>query len=366
MGERIETALPGFVGVREFFRRTGSTFETVPLGDVDAEIFRRGILAIHGTPRDYLEAQVWAWFATAKVREARRYPDGTWLVRFGVKELLNDLSMSKSERQLVLAFDAGANMKFYTLVDGTGLLDDEEKTEFHFSKYDDDDKRPSYRPNGWVRLHQYIQEMDEDEFFVVSDRRYCGMSFFQAIGERHEGELSYLVEYSLGAYVWQFAMERTVSREELDRLVDVFRDGGYPALQDAAKWRRINVEGHWRDYQKSIGIDEWLKAAGMRAEAEGDAVTAEKCLGLCEMIEAGREPLWISVDVGSAESVREQIIRVTSDKDIFTDAERTRAHGFVELCRFNEIPANWDGEHRPHLRWVEGVTTKKGRRKCKK
>ena len=94
MGERIETALPGFVGVREFFRRTGSTFETVPLGDVDAEIFRRGILAIHGTPRDYLEVQVWAWFATAKVREARRYPDGTWLVRFGVKEFLYDLSMS--------------------------------------------------------------------------------------------------------------------------------------------------------------------------------------------------------------------------------------------------------------------------------
>ena len=38
----IETALPGFVGLREFFRRLNSPFETVHIEAVDIGRFRRG------------------------------------------------------------------------------------------------------------------------------------------------------------------------------------------------------------------------------------------------------------------------------------------------------------------------------------
>ena len=99
MIQSIETALPGFVGLREFFRRLPTSFEAVPVETVDIERFRRGILAIRGTPRDYAEIAVWAWFATAKAHEVRRYSDGTWYVRFGVREI-SHTRLSEAERQL--------------------------------------------------------------------------------------------------------------------------------------------------------------------------------------------------------------------------------------------------------------------------
>ena len=128
----IETALPGFVGLREFFRRLPTSFETVPVETADIERFRKGILEIHGTPRDYAETAVWAWFATAKAHEVRRYSDGTWYVRFGVREI-SQACLSEAERQLSLAFDADANMKFYTLIDGSGILDEDSDVEFQYS-----------------------------------------------------------------------------------------------------------------------------------------------------------------------------------------------------------------------------------------
>jgi len=324
----IETALPGFVGLREFFRRLKSPFEPVPVDTTDIGRFRRGILSIHGTPRDDVETSTWVWFATAKAHEARRYSDGTWLVRFGVREVYGDCSMFPKERQLIMAFDGDANMKFYTLVDGTGLTDDEDNLEFKFSKYYDD-KHPRQEADGWASLHKYIQTMDKDDFFIVS-KKGC-QSFFQAIGERHDGNLTFLVEYNLNCYVWHFTAESNVSREGLVQLVDALKDGGFPALQDAADWRQIDVERHWRHYRKTVCIDQWLKAAEMRAQAEGDTATAERCLGLLKISEDGREPLSIAVDVESATSELEQIRRLSCDADLFTAAERKRITEFLEL-----------------------------------
>ena len=330
MKQRIESALPGFIGVREFFRRLGTSFESVPLETVDIDRFRKGILAISGNPRDYLETSVWAWFATARAREMRRYSDGTRLVRFGVREICDDLSLSESERQLAIAFDADGSMKSYTLIDGTGLLDDEDEIEIYCSGHGGG-KLLRRVSDGWARLHEHIREMDEDEFFVVSDKRYAGMSFFQAIGERHDGELRYLVEYCIRDFVWHFTAERMVSRDELERLVEVFREGGYPALQEAIGWRRMNVDGYWLNYKKSVCIDVWLKAAGMRAQAEGDTTTAARYFGLLEGIETGRDPLSVDVDMASALGPLEQIKRTASDGDLFTAVEQKRMREFAEL-----------------------------------
>lgn len=324
----IETALPGFVGLRMFFRKLSNQFETVHVEAVDIERFRRGILSIHGTPRDDLETSVWVWFATAKAREVRKYFDGTWLLRFGVREIYGDCSLCPGERQLIMAFDSDANMKFYTLIDGTGLTDDEDALEFNFSKCSDGQ---NLHPGAdvWTSLHKYIQTMDKDDFFIVSKKGYP--SFLQAIGERHDGKLTYLVEYSLNCYTWHFTTEHNVSREELERLADVFKDGGFPALQEAAEWRQMNVKSHWHHYKKTICIDQWLKAAGMRARAEGDTATAERCLGLLESTKEGRRPLSIDVDVESATDELEQIKRLSCDADLFTAAERARMQRFLEL-----------------------------------
>ena len=324
----IETALPGFVGLREFFRKQSNQFETVHIEAAEIGRFRRGILSIHGTPRDTLETSVWVWFATAKAREARRYSDGTWLVRFGVREIHGDCSLCPGERQLIMAFDSDANMKFYTLIDGTGLTDDEDDLVFYFSKCSGG-THPRQRTGGWTSLHKYIHAMDKDDFFIVS-KKGCP-SFFQAIGERHDGKLTYLVEYSLDSYSWHFATEHNVSREELERLSDVFRDGGFPALQEATEWRQMNIENHWHHYKKTICIDQWLKAAGMRTQAEGDTATAERCLGLLESTKEGRRPLSIDVDVESATGELEQIERLSCDADLFTAAERAQMQIFLEL-----------------------------------
>ena len=324
----ITTALPGFVGLREFFCKLSNQFETVHVETIDIGRFRRGILSIHGTPRDTLEISVWVWFATAKAREARRYYDGTWLVRFGVREIYGDCSLCPGERQLILAFDSDANMKFYTLIDGTSLADDEDDLEFYFSKRSGG-KNPRPGADGWTSLRRHIQAMDKDDFFIVS-KKGCP-SFFQAIGERHDGKLNYLVEYSLDSYVWHFATAHNVSREELERMVDVFRDGGFPALQESAEWRQMNVESHWHHYKKTICIDQWLKAAGMQARAEGDTATAKRCLGLLECTKEGRRPLSIDVDVESATSELEQIRSLSYDADLFTAAERARMQTFLEL-----------------------------------
>ena len=160
MKQRIESALPGFLGVREFFRRLGTSFESVPLETVDIDRFRKGILAISGNPRDYLEASVWAWFATAKAHEVRRYSDGTWYVRFGVREI-SQACLSEAERQLSLAFDADANMKFYTLIDGSGVPDEDSDVEFQYSDIEGK-QLPDVEREGWGRLSRYIEVMQGD------------------------------------------------------------------------------------------------------------------------------------------------------------------------------------------------------------
>ena len=112
---------------------------------------------------------------------------------------------------------------------------------------------------------------------------------------------------------------------------DVFKDGGFPALQEATEWRQMNVERLWRHYKKTICVDQWLKAAGMRAWAEGDNATAERCLGLLESTNEGRRPLSIDVDVESATGELEQIRRLACDADLFTAAERARMQIFLDL-----------------------------------
>lgn len=93
----------------------------------------------------------------------------------------------------------------------------------------------------------------------------------------------------------------------------------------------MNVEGYWKNYKKDICIDQWLKAAGMRAQTEGDAAAAKECLGpVCE-IECGRKPLSVLVDVESSTSVIEQVNRMACDKDLFTTAERARMRKFTKM-----------------------------------
>ena len=339
MGEIWEKALPGFVGLREFFRRLPERFKPVALEDADIDRFRKGILSIGGSPRDYLDISVWAWFATAKAYEVRRYSDGTWVVRFGVRQVRCDGSITEYERQLTMAFDAAANMKFYTLMDGTGLLggDDflDEDIEFRFSRYKGG-HQPGPGPDNWARLHDFIQKMDDDEFFVLSDRRQKGgHSFFQALCERHGDRRIYMVEYALESYVWHFSLPELVSRKELERLVDVFRTGGYPALQDATTWRRMNVESYWSRYRKGVFIDQWLKVRELRAQAEGDSVVAEKCRSLLGKVEEGRKALSLDVDGSSTEIELKQIKRRARDRDRYTAAERSRMRGFLALMEMD-------------------------------
>ena len=333
----IETALPGFVGLREFFRRLPTSFETVPVETADIERFRKGILEIHGTPRDYAETAVWAWFATAKAHEVRRYSDGTWYVRFGVREICR-ARLSEAERQLSLAFDAAVNMKFYTLIDGSGVPDEDSDVEFQYSDIEGEEL-PDAGRDGWGRLHRYIQTMQsdiaEDDFFIVSDRHRSG-SYLQAIAARQGDQLRYHVEYCLECYVWHFAMNELVSRKELERLVEVFRTGGYPALQDAAEWRCVDSDEIFRAHGKAVCIDEWLMAAGMRAEAEGDKVLAERCRRCFGTGRGRRRPLSVHINFNSPETQIDEVLEHANSKSAYTQRERQRIHLYAELARIKQ------------------------------
>ena len=335
MIQSIETALPGFVGLREFFRRLPLSFETVPTETVDIKRFCRGILAIRGTPRDYAEIAVWAWFATAKAHEVRRYSDGTWYVRFGVREI-SQACLSEAERQLSLAFDADANMKFYTLIDGSGILDEDSDVEFQYSDIEGK-QLPDVEREGWGRLSRYIEVMQgdllEEDFFVVRYRHRWEPHFLAQAVWTGTNRLWYRVEYGLGAYVWQFAADELVSRKELEHLVEEFRTGGYPALQDAAEWHRVDTDEIFRDSGKPVLIDDWLMAAEMRAEAEGDKVLAERCRR-CFGTGRGRGmPLSIHIDFNSPETQIDEVLDDANDKSAYTRLERKRMHLYAELAR---------------------------------
>ena len=337
MIQSIETALPGFVGLREFFRRLPASFEVVPVETADIKRFRRGILAINGRPRDYAETAVWAWFATAKAHEVRRYSDGTWFVRFGVREIC-DARLSEVERQLSLVFDVDANMKFYTLIDGSGVPDEDSDVEFRYSDIAGK-QLPDAGRDGWDRLHRYIQTMQsdivEDDFFIVSDRHRQG-TYLQAMATQRGDQLLFHVEYCLECYVWHFAMNELVSRKELERLVEVFRTGGYPALQDAAEWRCVDSDEIFRAHGKAVCIDEWLMAAQMRAETEGDKVLAERCRRCLGTGRGRRRPLSVHINFNSPETQIDEVLEHAKDKSAYTQRERKRMHLYAELARIKQ------------------------------
>jgi len=264
MKRKIDKALPGFVGVREFFRRLGTSFEPVRLGDDEAKRMRAKIMTIRGTPKDCVESAVRAWTASARVLEARRYPSNTTYVRFGVREVdCNTLNLDDCERQLLVAFDGDGRVMFYSLIHERGLV---ENVKLDVSSDDFVANNPGL--DDWQLAEKYVGEMAYDEFFVISDRKE-NYQFFQALACRadKDGARLYKVEYCLIGFSWHFCTADYVYADELVRLVRVLRDGGFPALQDAAEWRQMDAAGYWKTHNRGVYVDEWLTATGMAAEA---------------------------------------------------------------------------------------------------
>ena len=131
-------------------------------------------------------------------------------------------------------------------------------------------------------------------------------------------------------------MNELVSRKELERLVEVFRTGGYPALQDAAEWRCLDSDAIFRAHGKAICIDDWLMAAQMRAEAEGDKVLAERCRR-CFGTGRGRgRPLSVFINFNSPETQIDEVLEGAKDMSAYTQRERRRMRLYAELAKIKQ------------------------------
>lgn len=323
---RIETALPGFVGLHEFFRQLPGSFRAISLDASEKERYRMQILEISGSPSDLVEMHVWAWYASARAYEVRRYSDGTLTIRFGVRSIDDDLRFDKDELQLMIAFGEDADIRFYTLLYGTGLQRD--GGTFTYSNPGHLSSRHDVE-NDWDSLDHYMQKMGDDEYFIVGDRSHQHQ-YVQALGGYDGKGVCFYFEYCLCDFSWAFTTPKHVSREELIRLVHVYRDGGFPALQDATEWRQMDARGYWQYHQKKLCVDQWLTALGYRLQAT-DPEVARRCRELTARISPDRKPLAVSVKPGSKRKMLDEVLSLAHGSGRFTDAERYRLNRFVEL-----------------------------------
>lgn len=330
MKRKIDKALPGFVGVREFFRRLGTSFEPVRLGDDEAKRMRAKIMTIRGTPKDCVESAVRAWTASARVLEARRYPGDATVVRFGVREVnCTTLALGGRERQLLVAFDGDERVMFYSLVDERGRME-----ELELKVSNESFVAENADLDCWQLVEKYIGEMKYDEVFILSDKKGIG-NYFQVLAgpDEKDGSRLYYVEYCLVDFAWHFCTAKHVTAGELVRLVRVLRDGGFLALQDATEWRQMDAARYWKKYKRAVCVDKWLAATCMAADSLERNAMAERCRKALARKTPGGKALSVMVEQGPWKDVVEQISTMSKSTSKFTAAERVRLAAFAELAK---------------------------------
>jgi len=241
MKRRIADALPRFLGLNDFFRKLPGKFVPVRADNAQRERLVACIGKIKGFPADVVGAATAAWMESAKLREIRKYDNGTLMARFEVQRRSGTDPHEPLEpelMELLLAVDQNIRLKHYTMVYGTGKMADGIKVTMvqqHRKPY-----KTRYSES-WFDVASFIDRMDDDDYFIIEDVRYHRY-FFQAACHRKGRALVFQTEYAIYDWSWQFCMARRPRADCLKRLVRLLETGGMAAIQDAVSWRQMNID----------------------------------------------------------------------------------------------------------------------------
>lgn len=235
MRRKIKDALPGFVGLREFFKGLPKKFEPVLVGQSEKSRMIAAIGQIRGFPPDCVDAAKRAWMESAHVREVRRFATGETMVRFEVRrrcEVVKSGPFEERPYMLMMLLGTAGALKQYTLMYGTGRL--EGGARFKVSA----DGRIV---EDWDQLLQFVEEMGDGDFFIVEDKLHPRQFFQGCCHIDNEGRW-FQLEYAIHDWTWQFSKTIHPYEEGCKRLIMRFKNGGFPAIQETCSWRQMYIK----------------------------------------------------------------------------------------------------------------------------
>jgi len=322
-------ALPGFVGLREFFRRLGDQFEPIALDDDQQDFYIKKIEELRGFPEDLFFNMKWAWRIDPHFREARRYPNGVTMVRIGVGMIVCGTGLARDTQNLLMAFDANDRLLHYTVLAGSGKL---EKGVKVYTCRDAVGVAEEY--DSFDAAERFVRTMDKDDFFVIEDVAFP-RQYLQALAGMEGGKLVYAVEYCLENFVLHFTLPHHVDADGVLKLLSVLKNEGFASLQDAAAWKQLNVEGYWDSNGKDVEVDVGILAHIYRTEIVKGDDAAQEMREIFDLRTEDEKPLSVKVSYGSSEEMRAELFELAKDAK-FTDGQRKRIALYIYMMLRDE------------------------------
>ena len=225
--------LPGFLFPEEFRESLPVDFEPYAPSTKDMDRYAEGLLGLKASLSDYIYGEVAEIMKRGRIREVRRYCDGTELVRFDGRTTNRNLTLGHPYQTLV-HFSANSEAIAYTHLINPMTTEDGVFVEV-------EDCEPVCVPvakSDWlVRKVMRLQSGEEISLCAGPGLKKVGISIRRNFYDEGKG---FDIRFFYFHLPWSFG-DFLISGTDTSRLVEAFAHNGYAAFLDGWDWRFLDV-----------------------------------------------------------------------------------------------------------------------------